>query len=205
MPLSQSLPPPSSIFIGAGRPWGVTCWQSPRRRGLPVWVRRWWGWRCRCLMGRGPPPCSRSHIWKKERSVLFSQSLCHNKDVNRPSIQFTWMSREAEGQLVLIRPCCRSEEPDWHMFCTTGAPARCVYVPVISTALFLEGCRAWIALHRHGHHLKTNTVLPAGTQTEGLRVSLFCSVELKTFGSLCVLLVLKYLIMCSLTWILGAQ
>ncbi len=69
VPLSQSLPRPlsSSIFIGAGRPWGTWCWQSPRRRALPVWARRWWGWRCRCLLGRALPPCSKSHIWKKKR------------------------------------------------------------------------------------------------------------------------------------------
>lgn len=178
MPLSQSLPPSSSIFTGAGRPWGASCWQSPRRRGLPVWVRRWWGWRCRCLMGRGPPPCSRSHIWKKEK-CFFLTELVSQQRWNQ-SIQFTWMSCEAAGQLVLIRPCCRSEGPDWHVLHHSCSWQVCSSVPVISTVLFLEGCRAWIALHGHGHHLKTNTVLPAGTQTEALRVSGFCSAELKT-------------------------
>lgn len=60
------LPNPSSIFIGAGRPWGVKyCW-SPKRRVLPVWAGKWWGWRYRCLLGHVPPPCSRNHICKKQ-------------------------------------------------------------------------------------------------------------------------------------------
>lgn len=56
---SAETPP---IFIGAGRPWEVRCWQNPRKRVLPVWAGRWWGWCCRCLLGRVPPPCNRSHI-----------------------------------------------------------------------------------------------------------------------------------------------
>lgn len=52
------------IFIGAGRPLEVKCLQSPRRTVLPVWAGRWWGWRCRCLLGRVPAPYNRNHIWE---------------------------------------------------------------------------------------------------------------------------------------------
>lgn len=58
---SRPRPNSSSVFIGAGTPWSARCWQSPKRRVLPVWAGRWWGWRCRCPRGRGPPPCSRNH------------------------------------------------------------------------------------------------------------------------------------------------
>lgn len=46
--------------------------------------------------------------------------------------------------------------PHWESF---GPP-----LPVISTVLLLEGSSSSIGHRRHRHHLKTNTVLPAGKQ-----------------------------------------
>lgn len=90
VPLSQSLPHPlsSSIFTGAGRPWEACCWQSPRRTALPVWARRWWGWRCRCLLGCGLPPCSKSHIWKKRERDSTEVHIHQFRGRDKPPAQF---------------------------------------------------------------------------------------------------------------------